>query len=257
MNQGFFESDEAYADRVKREAASKLGLKQGFFESDADYMERVNTSVKYGINNGLFDNDASLKRDVESAVGRGLGQSQGLFESDDAYSQRVKREIGHSVGVSQGLFEDEKIYKTRIDSQLGERADIKLGFFEPYDDYLQRVKKGIAPEAGTGSSSNNNTQPSYDDWTSSNSSGFASKPSNVKEPISLSVTCLMITIINQELAFFFPVLGIILGVIMFVIGIVLKKKLPVHGGLATAIRVLAIISLAVGIFMAIYNNQFR
>lgn len=256
MQQGFFESDDNYANRVKREAASRLGLSQGFFESDEKYMRCVDISVKYAINNGMFNQDPAFRHEVDLAIGRSLGLRQRPFESDDSYGQRIQREIGRSLNLSQGLWEDDDSYKTRIDLELGNRADIRPEFLELYNDYLRRLKRELVPKSTEGHPSNNPTSSTGNSQTATPYSyNLHTAATNKKEPLATSIICLIITIINQFIALYRPPAGILFGIVMLIVGCSLIKKLPTHRGLAIAILILSIVSILSGLLTAYITYQ--
>lgn len=142
--QGFFESDEDYAQRVARQADERsvelaTGEKpsQGFFESDETYAKRIRRAAD----------------ESEIKLSSGERPSQGFFESDADYQQRISLEAKRSVvasqdesRASQGFFEEDRAYRQRMSRQSDEAAIERetgskpsQGFFESDEDYRNRI----------------------------------------------------------------------------------------------------------------------
>lgn len=111
-NQGFFESDEAYRDRMAEEAnearienLSGEAPTPGWFESETDYRDRIHLEAN--------------ERTVET-IG-GSAPSQGFFASDEAYDVRVRLEANELLiqqstgeGARQGWIEGDHAYRSRV-----------------------------------------------------------------------------------------------------------------------------------------------
>lgn len=143
-NQGWFESDEDYRNRVAKEAdehtieqSSGAAASQGWFESDDSYRERI-------------ANEANELR-IENSTGS--KPSQGWFESDDSYSDRISREANERAiesatgsAPSQGWFESDENYDIRVRKEANEQiikngtgSSSKQGWFEGDHNYRSRV----------------------------------------------------------------------------------------------------------------------
>ncbi len=120
--QGWFESDEDYRNRVAREADERTiqdstgsAPSQGWFENDDSYRERIAREA----------NESTIE------AGTGEAPSQGWFENDEAYNIRVRKEANEEIVKSgtgsspkQGWFEGNHEYRSRIAHQAREaRAD--------------------------------------------------------------------------------------------------------------------------------------
>ena len=155
MGQGFFEGDDAYQQRMSKEANEQrieeaTGGKpsQGFFESDDAYRSRIT--------------DEAHKSTIESLTGE--NPAQGLFESDSAYRYRIAQEAHKAILIdstdeklSQGLFESDDEYSHRLRHKANE-ANVrsatgnapKQGLFESDKDYRGRVSLEAREQAAKG-----------------------------------------------------------------------------------------------------------
>jgi hypothetical protein len=144
--QGWFESDDAYRDRIRREAdegrinrTTGNEPSQGWLESDEDYNNRISREADEGT--------------VEKSTGSRPGQ--GWFESDSDYEERIERE-SHERTVedvsgnapSQGWFESDDDYRRRVEQEADEATIERAtgdrpsqGWFESDSDYQQRVSQ--------------------------------------------------------------------------------------------------------------------
>lgn len=123
MKQGLFESDKAFAERVKRESAAKMGINQGIFESDASFERRVQDAVgkRLGVNQGLFESDSNFQKRMETAYAEKLGVKQGLFESDASFQKRTETAYAEKLGLKQGLFESDANFQKRIQTESAKK----------------------------------------------------------------------------------------------------------------------------------------
>ncbi|HEY8698309.1 MAG TPA: hypothetical protein VIM02_11875 [Rhizomicrobium sp.] len=150
MAQGWLESDDDYATRMRQEAAERIieqstgsAPHQGFLESNDDYRSRVTQEANERViedsggsapHQGFFENDSDYRTRVfEEANARILEDSggssprQGLFESNDEYRSRVFREANeatvardHGSNPRQGWFESDSDYKRRVNLEARE-----------------------------------------------------------------------------------------------------------------------------------------
>ena len=152
--QGWFESDDDYRQRVAEEAnertiesATGAAPKQGWFESHDAYAERIASEAHERIieqstgsapTQGWFEDDLGYRerirheadaRIVEDATGS--SPNQGWFESEVDYDSRLRREANeHIVGRGtgslprQGWFEGDHDYRSRI---AHEAREIRAG----------------------------------------------------------------------------------------------------------------------------------
>jgi len=157
MGKHFFESDEAYQERIAREANESVieestgrAPSRGFFESEDHYADRISREASEQI--------------VEDSTGR--APSQGWFESDEVYHDRIAREaheriIADSTGhePSQGWFESDQAYETRARKEANEHVieilsgtTAKQRFLESEHDYRSRISlqaRELRANAGT------------------------------------------------------------------------------------------------------------
>jgi hypothetical protein len=149
-NQGFFESNDDYRERISREADERTienntgdAPKQGFFEGDGNYRGRISEEADESIieevtddapKQGFFEGDnnyrdrISLEAD-ESTIEDATGDApkQGFFENNDDYRERVSVEADESIiekatgdAPSQGFFESDDSYQERISEEANE-----------------------------------------------------------------------------------------------------------------------------------------
>ena len=152
MGQGLFESDDAYQQRMSKEAnertieeASGEKPSQGWFESDDAYRSRITDEAhKSTIENltgeqssqGWFEGDTSYRdriaQEAHKAIltdARDEKPRQGWFEGDDEFRHRLRHEaneakVGSATGEApkQGLFESDKDYRARVSLESREQA---------------------------------------------------------------------------------------------------------------------------------------
>lgn len=179
-SQGFFESDEAYAERVAREADERsvelaTGEKpsQGFFESDESYAARLRHEAK----------------GAEIQLAGGERPSQGFFESDEAYDRRLTLESRRSVvgdrdksKASQGWFEDDGDYNRRMSREADEAAIERetgsrpsQGWFESDGDYRTRIWREAREVRAARDPRHPGSEPdrSYGSYQSSDSTSYS------------------------------------------------------------------------------------
>jgi hypothetical protein len=144
--QYFFESDEAYRERISKEANESIVEKatgsvprQGFFEGNEAYRNRISQEA----------NEQTIAKHTGSAP------TQCLTESDDDYRHRSEIEanehvIENSTGSapSQHLCESDQSYADRVSIESNERTiEDSTGkaptqsWFESNDDYRDRLKE--------------------------------------------------------------------------------------------------------------------
>lgn len=143
-SQGFFESDDDYADRIRHEAnehtieeSTGSAPSQGFFEKDDRYHERISQEARESI--------------VEDLTGS--APSRGFLENDDSYRQRLEHEaneavVEHAMGSapSQGFVEDDEDYNTRVRQESNEQiiesgtgTSPRQSWLEGDHDYRSRI----------------------------------------------------------------------------------------------------------------------
>jgi hypothetical protein len=145
-SQGFFESDEAYRDRISEEANENTierltgsAPSQGWLEDNDNYRERI-------------EEEANEQR-IEHSTGS--APSQGWLESHESYHDRVAREANESTvedltgsAPSQGWLESSEDYDTRVRREaneeiVGEGTGLqpKKGWLESDHDYRSRIAR--------------------------------------------------------------------------------------------------------------------
>lgn len=144
--QGWFETDDDYHDRIRREAdegrihrTTGDAPSRGWFESDDDYSNRISREAD--------------ERTVEKSTGSRPGH--GWFESDSDYEKRVEREANERTvedvtggAPSQGWFESDDDYRHRVEREADEATIERAtgerpshGWFESDSDYEQRISQ--------------------------------------------------------------------------------------------------------------------
>jgi hypothetical protein len=142
--QGFFESDDDFRERLERESNEKIienstgfSPSQSMFESDEAYSDRISSE----------SNEAIIMSNVGNAP------SQRMFESDGEYHARIEQEANESIiesatgnSPSQSMFESDENYNTRVRKEANEHyisesaGDLpQKGLFEGDYEFRQRI----------------------------------------------------------------------------------------------------------------------
>ena len=144
MGKGWFESDDAYRERVAREASERTiedltgeAPSRGWFESDEHYADRIAKEAS--------------ECTIEDSTGE--APSQGWFESDEHYADRISKEAHERIiedlsgdAPSQRWFESDENYETRVRKEANETIVEqysgeypKKGLFESDHTYRSRI----------------------------------------------------------------------------------------------------------------------
>ena len=174
-DQGWFESDDEYRDRMEREAnertiedATGSSPSQGWFETEDEYQNRLADEAHESVIEGHT----------------GSAPSMGWLESDDEYRARIEQEANESrieglsgESASQGWFETDEEYNTRVRQEANEHEirsasgeNARQGWFEGDYEYRSRINR----EANEHKVSDSSEGYSRGRSSSSTASGFSS-----------------------------------------------------------------------------------